>query len=110
MPLVVRGTADADMSNKHTKEEVASGVNFALSTFKKVTPEQQRVVIEKVQHDSSHGSAELEKLNEDEVQVLHSIIDKQAPLNLESFTEDIEGWTPVLQQGSLELTRSDASN
>ncbi|KAK0508844.1 hypothetical protein JMJ35_009120 [Cladonia borealis] len=106
---VIQGTADADMSNKHTREEVASGVKFAPSTFKEATPEQQGIVIGKVQHDS-HGSAELEKLNEDEVQFLHNIIGKQAPLNLESFAKDIEGWTPVLQQGSLGLARSDASN
>ena len=97
------------MSNKYTKEEVVSGVKFALSTFKEATPEQQRIIVEKVQHDS-HGSAELEKLNEDEVHVLHNIIDKQAPLNLENFAKDIENWTPVLQQGNLGLARSNASN
>ena len=109
MLLVIQGTADADRSNKHTKEEVPSGVNFGLSTFKEAKPEQQRAVIQQVQR-GSHGSAELEKLNEDEVHVLHNIIDEQAPLNLESFANDIEGWTPVLQQGSLGLARSDASN
>ena len=113
MALVIQGRADADMSNKNTKEEVASGVNFALSTFKEATPEQQRAVIEKVQHQS-HGSAELEKLDEDELGVLHNIVSKQLPLtverNLENFTDDIDGWTPILQQGSLGLVRSEAGN
>ena len=108
MTLVIQGTADADMGNKHTKGEVASSVNFALSTFKEATPEQQRAVIQQVQR-GSHGSAELGKLNEDEVHVLHNIIDEQAPLNLENFANDIEGWTSVLQQGSLGLARSDGS-
>ena len=111
MPLVIQGTADVNMSDKNTKEEVASGVKFALSTFKEATPEQQRAVIEKVQ-DYSHGSAELEKLNEDELHVLHNILSKQLPLtverNLENFADDIEGWTPVLKQGSLGLVRSES--
>ena len=111
--LVIQGKADTDMSNNRTTEQVASGVNFALSTFKEATPEQQRVVIEKVQH-GSHGSAELEKLNEDELHVLHNIVNKQLPLtverNLENFANDINGWTPVLKQGSLGLMRSEAGN
>ena len=103
------------MSNKHTKEQVASSVNFALSTFNEATPEQQRAVIEKVQH-AGHEPAELEKLTEDELHVLNNIVSRQFKLtkdekDLENFATDvIDGWTPILKQGSLGLMRSGTSN
>ena len=103
------------MSNKHTKKEVASSVNFALNTFKEATPEQRKAVIEKVQH-AGHDQAELEKLTEDELHVLNNIVSRQFKMtkdekNLEGFATDvIDGWTPILKQGSLGLMRSETSN
>ena len=114
-PLVIQGTADADVSNNHTKKEVASSVKFALSTFKDATPEQQKIVIQKVKA-AGHEPTELEKLTEDELQVLNNIVSRQFALtkedkNLDSFATDvIDGWTPVLKQGSLGLVRKEASN
>ena len=115
LPPVIQGTADADVGNKHTKKEVASSVDFALSTFKKATPEMRKAVIEKVQH-AGHEPEEMEKLTPDELVVLNNIVSKQFELtksekDLDNFANDvIDGLTPILKKGSLGLVKSDTIN
>lgn len=114
MLLVIQGTADADVSSRHTQKEVASSVNFALNTFKRDTPEQQKAVLDKVQH-AGHEPEELEKLTEDELNVLNNIVGRQLRLtktekDLENFANDvIDGLTPDLKRGSLGLRKSETT-
>ena len=115
IPLVIQGTADADVSNKHTKNKEVAAIDFALSAFKGATPEQQRAVLEKVQH-AGHEPEELEKLTQDELAVLNNIVNRQLELtksekNLDNFANDvIDGWIPVLRTGSLGLKRFGETN
>lgn len=113
--VVVEGTADADVGGKLTHEEVVRTVDFCLHAFKETSLEERQKVLEKVvaiNGDSStvpDDRANLEKLIEDELKILHHIRAKQMlrfedTLNLNHFgTDAIDGLAPNLRKDALGL-------
>ena len=113
--IVIQGAADADVGGKLTHEEVVRTVGFCLNAFKETTPEERKKVLDKVAAMNgvtamgSDSKQEMEKLTEDEVNILTNIRAKQMlrmedSVNLKHFGSDaIDGLAPNLVSGKLGL-------
>ncbi|MCJ1251842.1 hypothetical protein MMC30_009080 [Trapelia coarctata] len=112
---VIQGTADTETENEKTQKKAASGVDFALDSIQKITPEQQKAVLDKVQH-AGHQPEELERLTEDELRILNSLVERQLAVtktekNLDNIANDvINGLTPNLELGNLTLVKKEMTN
>lgn len=103
------------MGGKLTHEEVVKTVDFCLEAFKETTPEERKKVLDKVVAMNGVTSMgvdskqDLEKLTEDEVNILKNIRAKQMlrmedTVNLKHFGSDtIHGLAPNLVTGKLGL-------
>ncbi|KAK4151594.1 tryptophan 2-halogenase [Chaetomidium leptoderma] len=109
------GLADADVGGKLTQARVSDTVNFCLSAYNQITPEDRNAVLDKlarVRADKSKETREdLEKLTEDELRILRTIRARQIirtedTLNIDHFSEDaLDGYAPRLKRGELGLAR-----
>ena len=120
MFLVIQGVADADVGGGLTQKEVGKTVDFCLNAFRDTSPEERQKVLDKVQqvNDKTSGKPEakeeLEKLTEDELQILHHIRARQMlrmedTFNLNHFGSDaIAGFAPNLKRGKLGLVPKSA--
>lgn len=113
--LVIQGTADADVGGKLTHGEVVKTLDFCLNAFKETTPAERQLVLDKIAALNNSSSAtpdakeSLEKLTEDELEILNNIRAKQMlrmedTFNLDHFGSDaINGFAPHLKRGQLGL-------
>ncbi|KAI4155711.1 MAG: hypothetical protein LQ340_000800 [Diploschistes diacapsis] len=112
---IIQGTADADVGGKLTHGEVVKTLDFCLNAFKETTPAERQLVLDKIAALNNSSSAtpdakeSLEKLTEDELEILNNIRAKQMlrmedTFNLDHFGSDaINGFAPHLKRGQLGL-------
>lgn len=122
MPIVIQGTADADVSGRLTQNEVNKTVDFCLNAFQDTTPEERQKVLERLQELNGNSdipieaTEDIEKFSEDELRILKHIRARQMlrmedTFNLNHFSEDaIEGYAPNIKRGSLGLVAREALN
>lgn len=99
------------MGGKLTHDEVVKTVDFCLNAFKETSPEERKKVLDKVAaiDGTVASNPGLEKLTDDELQILNHIRAKQMlrmedSFNLNHFGSDaINGLAPNLRRGNLGL-------
>ena len=117
--LVIQGTADADVGGNLTHAEVVKTVDFCLNAFKEVSVADRQKVLDKMAAINGTATAQpdkqdLEKLTEDELEILNHIRAKQMlrmedTFNLKHFGSDaIDGLAPNLERGNLGLVAKSA--
>lgn len=106
------------MGGKLTHDEVVKTVDFCLNAFKETSPEERKKVLDKVaaMDGTVASNPGLEKLTDDELQILNHIRAKQMlrvddSININHFGSDaINGLAPNLRRGDLGLVAKATEN
>lgn len=110
---VIQGTADADVGGKLTQMEVTNTVNFCLNAFDQTAPEDTDRVMKKLEALDYDTKVNMEKFDEQELQILKNIRARQMlriedQFHVDNFAKDaIAGYVPNLKRGSLGLRPQD---
>ncbi|KAM0185218.1 hypothetical protein ACHAPQ_012152 [Fusarium lateritium] len=109
---VIQGVADTHESDASVQNKAVESVNFALESFE-VTPEQEKLMTEKVVQAAQRAPETLQKMTPEEVDILkrmsHRVLHRNTNRNnkgLVDFTgQVIDGFSAILERGDVGLIK-----